>query len=171
MYVLINLAVCIDEFVCVFRSGVQLPSYKDAVCSCLLPRSSKQQMQLTSQIDHEIDKQAAYLAKQVCSIDISISSVQVHIAPFSLFSTHIVIPPPSSREQQHVFLCTRWIICCMSLTFPLSHHSSPAMGFRHLSELIFWWWISFVITYWGNNVFCFSNIIWWQWRVLLSVYC
>lgn len=74
---------------------------------------------------------------------------------FFPISTYMVIFPLSSRVQQHVFLCTQWIIYCMSLIFPLSHYSSPAVSFRQLWVLVFLWKISFVTTHRGNNFLCF----------------
>lgn len=58
-------------------------------------------------------------------------STGAHRSVFPI-STYMVISLLSSREQQHVFLCTEWIIYCMSLIFPLSHQSNPPGSYRQL---------------------------------------
>ena len=126
--------------------GVRLPSYKDAVCPCLPLCSSKQPMQLTSQIDHEINKQAEYSTKQVCPINMSTSSVQVLLSPS--FHWHGHSPSEQQGAAAAVFLWTGFILCCMLLTCPLSYDSNAKIFFwcyvRHTSDetLHHYWMLS-----------------------------
>lgn len=69
--------VCFDVCVCVCYMLTPLAN-KGAVCTCLPLHSSKQPVYPSYLIDHEIDKQAAYSAKQVWPINISTACVQVH---------------------------------------------------------------------------------------------
>jgi len=67
----VKTGVCIQVFLGFFLQRISLYMF-------FSQHNSKYPLHLAPKLDHEIDKQASYLAKQVGPINIGISTVQVH---------------------------------------------------------------------------------------------